>query len=245
MSTPTSNIFKITSAEIQKRLFPTSYRQGSNEFFIGNDPQENELTEQECVNIINEQESWFLSTINKTPYKKMFTKIDGEVLDWKSDGVKTVYNLSLFPCSNVLVFINYFGGWEIKSNADAIATNLYTVNGSTGQITFTTAPEVDSRIVVTYNHSSGNKILCAKEIIIKKTCVEISRRYNFFNSDTEVQRFIDWEASANAQALSIAKLMMGINEFDNIEMVYNDTGKDDLNFFLRLKREYLTTKYYG
>jgi len=227
-----SKIFKITKDEINKRLFPAGYRQNGKEFVIDNG---GDMTEEDCIQILNEQESWFMSTISRSPYRKLMSSVDGEVLSWNSNG-ESSYKLSLVPATNLKLFVNYFSGWEIRSDADALDSSNYTYNSTTNVLSFSKIPDKGSRIVVSYDHGAAHTFEVPKNIIIKKTCVEISRRYNFFESDTNVDnRFDMWEASANAQALQIQRAQMGIVELDQIEMVYRDQGKDPLNFLLRLR----------
>jgi hypothetical protein len=227
-----SNLFKIEAIDLQKMIAPHASRHEVM-FKIGDDEDDDDLLTSDAIELVNDQEAMLLSQLSRSKYRKLMNRIDGEVLTWASVAGQTIYKTSFPTTGNLKIWVDYFGGWEIRSDSEQnLATR--TVSGDT--ITFAEPFPEGSRIVVEYDHASAHLFTIPKSIVLKKTVVEIYRRYNFQSDESNVERFTDWERQATAQMLALAKGEIGIIELDTVPLIYNSCDGGFMNFMLRLKR---------
>jgi hypothetical protein len=233
MSEIVSKLFKVSARDIQNLIAPHSSRHQVM-FSIGED-EDDDISTEDCIDIVNQMESVLLSQLGRSKYRQRFRRIDGEVLTWSSlEGVQSYTSKLNITANTAVVYVDYFGGWSIRTEKDAYDPTGYVITSN--NIVFSEAPSAGSRIVIEYNHEDAHKFNLPRSIVIRKSVVELFRRYNFASDDASTQRFEDWEQQATAQTLALGRGEIGVAELDDIPFVYESNDQSQLDFLLRLRK---------
>lgn len=204
-----ASLFGLSAADLQLKVQP---RNDEQTFEIGVD---GDLTEGEALGIIAVAEDRVLSRL-PARYRQLCRYVDGEVLTGNAVGGETAFKTGLAPVSGLLLWKNYPGGrmWNGRDVGLAMATSLFSVDETTGEIELVEGLKAGDRLWAEYAHSAGNRLLMLRDAALTLAAVEVSRRFAFFQ-DGETGVFSDWEDST-MQDLTRLK---GVDELDRLRLV--------------------------
>ena len=225
--------FGITADDLSKKLVPANLATANPNGFVSIGAS-GDLTEAEALAIIYEMEAIVLGRLDRR-YQELIEECPGEILCKNAYDGQTTVTCKLTPITNgtLRVFKNIdIGRWEERNNDDALTEDDdYTVNLTTGVITFTEALVAGDRIYADYSHTAASThLLGLRYVVITLAAVEVWRRLKFHRDDFDDAFFTDWENSAY-QTLNRWK---GNRVFDNVDLVYetNDDFTGILNYGL-------------
>lgn len=222
------SIFGITAQEVKKKLVP--FTSGDSTFSIGNDAEDDDMTEADCMDIVNTQEDRVLSYLPER-YRKMVTHVDGEIAVKKAAQGQTSCRAALVPITegSLRVFLNYASSraWVDRAPTDILDSSLYTADLETGIITF--SPGLNARDVVEleYDHGAAVEMRWLKECVIAYTAVEISRRFDYFaTAEGAAGRIEAWENTTTNYLRDLGKSQKpGVQSLERVVLRGETRGK--------------------
>lgn len=202
----------ITHDDIRIKLNPTNEPDG----FLGS---ASAVTHADVDNTILEWEDTIFSRL-PARYKRLLTRVDGEVLTKYATGSETTFTLSLLTASNLKLYVNLACPWDGRCYADEWPTTNYSYVGATGVITPTGTLAQGSTLIAEYDHTGlgGSKLL--RRLVQDLVAVEWARR--LYSDEGIWERIQGWESQAYTD---IGRMFrndegrLGIRLFDNIELI--------------------------
>lgn len=221
------------AAAVQRKLSPDA---SSVEFSIG-DGANDDMTLADCLQVIEICEDRLFGYLPDR-YRKLLRTVDGESLTEFSREGQTTFRTSLVPVveDSARLYVDYpvNRGWDVRSVDDEADQNAYswTIDNATGVVEITGSPSGTSlaegqRVYIEYDHTAAlTRFPWLRDIVVTWTAIEISRRYLYFRNQDAVDRWTSWEIDRNLYLKELRKSERGIDEIDNIKLVYLD--QDDI-----------------
>lgn len=215
------SILGVTPTDIKKKLNPLNTPKG----FLGS---ASAVTTEDVQETIDEWEETVLSRM-PARYQDLSTYIDGEIViggrksRGGATGTETGFQLSLFPVSNVHLYLNYLGKpWDARTREDELDPSYYTINPATGAGTFVgiTLDESDT-LIATYEHTGMGNSQLLRRIVKDLVAVEWARRLN--PQDENFDQYTAWETQAYSDLDRMYREdqgKIGIKVLDDIELVH-------------------------
>jgi hypothetical protein len=233
-----SSIFGITYRDIQRKITPNAINDNT-EFVIGGA----ELSEADCNEIILRAEDKVKTNLDPK-YRRLLSRVDGEIVCKYSISGQTTVQTSFYPISNLKVYVNYSESslsWAARNpSLEANASNYpYTADTTTGLITFTAALPEGSRVFVEYSHTGSSRLKYLRDIAETLAAVEISRRFAYFRTADGFNRFLDWETLADKDLAKLRFRDVGVPELDDLDLIEDDTDEDQFNALRRIQTKNL------
>ena len=178
-----------------------------------------------------EQEAYVDSRV-PPKYYRLFDHIDGEIVIGApgARGTETQVQLSLYPCSNVVLYINYGGVWDERTWDNSVDESLYEVDEETGLVTFETGfLKRNDRLVATYDHAGMGRCLLLRKIILDLAAAEVFRQYNPANQTPQIQQ--EWAKQAYSDLARMERRDDGILRIaflDDIDLIKETNSPNNM-----------------
>lgn len=231
-----STIFGISASDILAKLVPNSDAAGTT-FDIGDGGTE-DLTTAQAEAILNIQEGKVLMRLNER-YRRMMTRIEAEVVTRYATDQQTSFQLDLYPVSNVKLYRDYSltgRGWSARNVNDEVDSDDYSVNLSTGEITFTTGLPMGASLLAEYNHTYASTaddvdLLSLRDYVVTLAAVEISRRFLYFQQGEAFETFTDWESSVMQDLTRLSSIPF----LDAVDSAFPTKGDRSMGYYNYIK----------
>jgi hypothetical protein len=218
------SLFGLTPQDLLAKLVPAPGAEGY-AFSIGpNGPPENDLSDADAMKIIEEQEA-IVESYLRHKYQRLLRHVEGEIaVRYAYEGQLTC-KATLTPITAMYIYKNWprTRAWCDRRPSEAMDPSEYSVNFSTGIITFTTPLRENDQIYLDYYHEGASKLVDLRHLVLSLAAVEVARRFAYFRSAEGFDRFEGWQSSAAGHLRDLGRTDGAqIGLFDRIELV-NET----------------------
>jgi hypothetical protein len=231
-----TDVLQITPANIKEKKNPTDeaglFRYGTGSGYP--------VTEAYVLDRAKEQEDLFLSSIPEK-YRRALREIEGEIIvRYATDG-QTTAQLGLFPVTSgtVELYLNFGKGTVAGADYTYPASGVgatpysgrigsptlmtlntdYTVNTTTGAVTFLTALGAGDTVHADYAHTAAYKWLGGRFIVIARTAINLFRDFPFESEASETYDAMEEEVATHITNMwGAAGQFMGIDLIDRLKL---------------------------
>jgi hypothetical protein len=219
-----ASLFGITPQDLLSKLVPAPGSE-SFAFSIGpNGPPENDLSNAAALAIIEEQEA-IVESYLRHKYQRLLRRVEGEIaVRFAFEGQATC-RATLTPITSIEVYKNWprTRAWADRRPGEAMDPSEYSVNFSTGVITFAQALSENDQIYLDYYHEGASKLVDLRHLVLSLAAVEVARRFSYFRSAEGFDRFEGWQSSSAGHLRDLGRTDGAqIGLFDRIDLV-NET----------------------
>lgn len=191
-----ASLFGITPADLQAKLVPASAEGSFVSFSIG-DGGSDDLSSAGALAIVETQEA-IVESYLRPKYQTLLRRVPGEIAARFAEAGQTTVQATLRPVTTVHVYKNFprTRAWPDRRPAERMSASEYTVNPTTGLVTFAVALRENDEIVLDYWHTGAGLLLDLKHLVLSLAAVEVSRRFAYFKTADGFERFEGWQSSA-------------------------------------------------
>lgn len=219
-----ASLFGLTPDDLLAKLVPAPGSE-SFSFSIGADgPPSQDLSNAAALAIIEEQEA-LVESYMRHKYQRLLRRVEGEIAVRFAYEGQTTCRATLSPVTSVAVYKNFprSRAWGDRRPSEAMGSAEYSLNGSTGEITFTEALRENDRVWLDYEHTGASKLVDLRHLVLSLAAVEVARRFAYFRSADGFDRFEGWQSSAAGHLRDLGRTDGAqIALFDRIDLV-NET----------------------
>lgn len=215
-----ASLFGITAADMVRKLVPA----GSDYQFSIGAGESDDMTEADCLEVVETMEDRVLGLIPEK-YRSLMRRVEGEVLiESATEGqASAVLGLSPVTAGTLHLYVNFGSvrSWFERRAEDRLDADLFSLNATTGEVTFTEGLHRGDVVFADYDHTAAaTKFRWLKECAKSFAAVEISRRYGYFSTASGFERFEQWEAGTNIALRDLARSENpGVDGIEKIKLV--------------------------
>jgi len=205
-------LLNITTSDLNSSINPTN---NPNYILVGSGASN--FPTARATEIIDNWDSYVCSRLPEK-YRRMLTKVEGEILVTYATNNLTTVTTGLKPISNLMIYPNYSKNWKNRFPIDTLDTDDYSYVALTGVITFDTALVDGTSIICEYNHTNTTTCNYLRRIAICLAHSQILEEMPTFTAGM-VTRIQDLRQQAYGDLDRLRKGESGLQMFDQLLLI--------------------------